>query len=140
LSTDHAFLALVVAGGSVVKTMYNYLTRIFDTRKSFTQNPRKDTRRMEQIVIRTKNSKTMRPLLRSALQRELNLLEQGMLRTRARMDEFEKKYGMSTEEFLHRFNPDDLGETLDFIEWYGETKMLASLDEQKKAIEGTSVS
>jgi hypothetical protein len=82
----------------------------------------------------------MRPLLRSALQRELNLLEQGMLRTRARMDEFEKKYGMSTEEFLHRFNPDDLGETLDFIEWYGETKMLASLDEQKKAIEGTSVS
>ena len=95
---------------------------------------------MEQIVIKTKNSKTMRPLLRSALQRELNLLEQGMRRTRVRMGEFEEKYGMSTEEFLRRFNRDDLGETLDFIEWYGETRMLASLDEQKKAIEGTSVS
>jgi hypothetical protein len=95
---------------------------------------------LEQIVIKTKNSKTMRPLLRSALQRELNLLEQGMRRTRARMDEFEKKYDMSTDEFLHRFNKNDLGETLDFIEWYGETKMLASLDEQKKAIEGTFVS
>ena len=44
---------------------------------------------------------------------------------------------MSTDEFLRRFNKDDLGETMDFIDWYGETKMVASLFEQKKAIEGT---
>jgi len=81
----------------------------------------------------------MRPLLRSALQRELKLLEQGIRRTRARMEAFEKQYGMSTDEFLRRFNKDDLGETMDFIDWYGETRMLASLGEQKKAIEGTSV-
>ena len=40
---------------------------------------------------------------------------------------------MSTAEFLRRFTPDDLGETLDFIDWQGETRMLALL-EKKKAV------
>jgi type II secretory pathway predicted ATPase ExeA len=94
---------------------------------------------LQQIVIKTQNSETMRPLLRSALQRELKLLEQGLRRTHTHLVAFEKQYNMSTDEFLRRFNKDDLGETLDFIDWYGETKMMASLREQKKAIEGTVV-
>ena len=94
---------------------------------------------VQQIIVKTQNSETMRPLLRSALQRELKLLEQGLRRTRARLAGFEKQYSMSTEEFLRRFNKDDLGETLDFIDWYGETKMVASLFDQKKAIESTVV-
>jgi len=40
------------------------------------------------------------------------------------------------EEFLRRFNSEDLGETLDFLDWHGETKMLALLEEKKKALEG----
>lgn len=94
---------------------------------------------LQQIVVNTQNSETMRPLLLSALQRELKLLEQGIRRTLMRLATFEKQYNMSTDEFLPRFNKDDLGETLDFMDWYGETKMLASLYEQKKAIEGTVV-
>jgi hypothetical protein len=94
---------------------------------------------LQQLVVKTQNPETMRPLLRSALQRELKLLEQGLLRTRVRLGAFEKQYGMNTNEFLTRFTKEDLGETLDFIDWYGETKMLASLEEQKKAIEGTTV-
>jgi len=94
---------------------------------------------LQKIVVNTQNSETMRPILRSALQRELKLLEQGIRRTLMRLTSFEKQYNMSTDEFLPRFNKDDLGETLDFIDWYGETKMLASLYEQKKAIEETVV-
>lgn len=93
----------------------------------------------QQVIVETQNAETLRPLLRSALQRELKLLDQGMRRTQARLTAYEKQYGMSTAEFLLRFNAEDLGEGLDFIDWYGETKMLASLEEQKKAIEGTSV-
>jgi hypothetical protein len=66
-------------------------------------------------------------------------LEQGIRRTRLRLAAFEKQYSMSTDEFLPHFNKDDLGETMDFIDWYGETKMLASLYEQKRAIEETVV-
>lgn len=94
---------------------------------------------LHQVTVKTKHPEAMRPLLRSALQRELRLLQQGIRRTHVRLAAFEKQYAMSTEEFLRRFTRDDLGETLDFIDWYGETKMLASLEEQKKAIEGTSI-
>ena len=94
---------------------------------------------LQQIIVKTQNSETMRPLLRSALQRELKLVEQGLRRTRVRLADFEKQYNMSTDEFLRRFNKDNLGETMDFIDWYGETKMIASLIEQKNAIEGTVV-
>jgi len=93
----------------------------------------------QQIVVNTQNSETMRPILRSALHRELKLLEQGIRRTLMHLASFEKQYNMGTDEFLPRFNKDDLGETPDFIDWYGETKMLASLYEQKKAIEETVV-
>ncbi len=94
---------------------------------------------LHQVTVKTKHPEAMRPLLRSALQRELRLLQQGIRRTDLRLAAFEKQYGMNTDEFLRRFTKDDLGETLDFIDWYGETKMLASLEEQKKAIEGTSI-
>ena len=94
---------------------------------------------LQQIIVKTQNSETMRPLLRSALQRELKLVEQGLRRTRVRLADFEKQYNMITDEFLRRFNKDDLGETMDFIDWYGETKTIASLIEQKNAIEGTVV-
>jgi hypothetical protein len=100
----------------------------------------KDTTVLEQIAVKTQNSETLRPLLRSALQRELKLLEQGIRQTHARLAALEKQYNLSTNKFLRRFNKDDLGETMNFIDWYGETKMLASLHKQKKAIEGIVVS
>jgi len=51
--------------------------------------------------------------------------------TRARLDAFEKQSVISTTEFLRRFISDNLGETFDFIDWQGETKMLALLEEKK---------
>ena len=94
---------------------------------------------LQQVIVKTKNAEAVRPLLRSAINRELKLLDSGIARTRARLTAFEKQYNMSTSEFLRRFTADDLGETLDYLEWYGETKMLAALEEQKRTFEGTSV-
>ena len=93
----------------------------------------------QRVTVKTNNPDAMRPLLRSALQRESKLVDQGIRRTHLRLAAFEKQYDLQTDEFLRRFNEADLGESLDFIDWYGESKMLASLQEQKKAIEGTSI-
>ena len=93
----------------------------------------------QRLTVKTNNPEAMRPLLRSALQREAKLIYQGIRRTNLRLAAFEKQYAMPTFEFLRRFNQEDLGESLDFIDWYGESKMLVSLQEQKKAIEGTSI-
>ena len=57
------------------------------------------------------------------------------MRTWDRLREFEKKFNMTTAEFQSRFTADDLGETLDFIEWDGEIDTLRLLEEKKKIIQ-----
>ncbi len=89
---------------------------------------------LQQITIQTSDAKRLKPLLKSAIRSQLDDIENGIRLTHERLAAFEKKYGMSTAEFERRFTPDDLGETLDFIEWDGETKMLALLEEKRDAL------
>jgi len=88
---------------------------------------------LQQVTIQTSDAKRLKPLIKSAIQNQLDDIEHGIKLTRARLEAFERQYGMSTAEFLRRFKPDDLEETLDFIDWQGETKMLALLEEKKAA-------
>jgi hypothetical protein len=46
---------------------------------------------------------------------------------------------MSTAEFERRFTPDDLGETLDFIEWMGEIKTLRLLEEKHDTLKEAKI-
>ena len=94
---------------------------------------------IQQVTIQTSNAKRLKPLLKSAIQSQLDDIEHGIQLTRARLEAFEKQYHMSTAEFLGRFTPDDLGETLDFIDWQGETKMLALLEEKKAVFKEAQV-
>lgn len=89
---------------------------------------------LQQITIEIQDASEFESVLRAALEREVHLVEYAILRTWDRLREFEKKYGMSTAEFERRFTPDDLGETLDFIEWDGEMDTLRLLEEKKKMI------
>jgi hypothetical protein len=88
---------------------------------------------LQQITIQTSNAKRLKPLIKSAIQNQLDDIEHGIQLTHAKLQGFEKQYGLSTAEFLRRFKPGDMEETLDFIEWQGETKMLALLEEKKAA-------
>lgn len=85
---------------------------------------------LQEITIQTTDLNQFKPILQTALQREIHLVEYAILRTQERLAEFEKKFGMSTSEFERRFHPGDLEETLDFIEWWGEVKTLRLLDEK----------
>jgi len=77
--------------------------------------------------------------LEAAIRSELKTLAHGLNRTRERLTGFEKQYGFSTDEFKRRFASRELGETLDFLEWWGETKMLTALEERKRALEGVQI-
>ena len=89
---------------------------------------------LQEITIQTPNAKRLKPLIQSALQFQLDDVEKGVRLTLERLKSFETQYHMSTAEFLRRFKPGDLEETLDFIEWQGETKMLALLEEKRDAL------
>jgi hypothetical protein len=94
---------------------------------------------LQHITIQTPNPKRLKPLLKSVIANELYDVEHGIKLTRAKLKAFEKQYKMSTDEFLRRFKPGDLEETLDFIEWQGETKMLALLEEKKTAFKEAQI-
>jgi hypothetical protein len=89
---------------------------------------------LQQITIQTSNAKRLKPLIENAIQIQLDDVEKGIKLTLTRLESFEKQYNMSTVEFLRRFKPGDLEETLDFIEWQGETKMLALLEEKRNTL------
>ncbi len=94
---------------------------------------------LQQVTIQTSDARRLKPLIQGAIQGQLDDIEHGIKLTRARLLAFEEQYNLTTAEFLRRFHPGDLEETLDFIDWYGETKMLALLEEKKAALQEARV-
>ncbi len=94
---------------------------------------------VQQITIQTTDAKRLKPVLESVIEKELYDIDRGIELTRARLEAFEKQYQMSTAEFKRRFTPDDLGETLDFIEWMGEIKTLRLLEERHRTLEEAEI-
>jgi hypothetical protein len=87
---------------------------------------------MAEVKIICKDADSIRLLVEKALADRLRGLEDGIRRTEERLREFEAKYEMSTEEFLRRFENDEITHRLDrsFDEWIGESWMLKRLQEK----------
>lgn len=94
---------------------------------------------IQEIKIKTESPEEIKPLLRDAIQNELKLLEHGIARTRQRLAAFEQQHGMTSEEFGRRFDGHDLKETLDFLDWSGEIKMLRLLEDKHRALAGAEI-
>lgn len=90
---------------------------------------------MAELKLKTKNSHSLRQIIQSALSERLHSIKAGIKRTEERLQEFETKYQLSTDEFIKRFNNDEFSHSFDFDEWIGESRMLAHLSETKEAIE-----
>ena len=89
---------------------------------------------MTTLTIVTERGGVVKPLLRSAIENEMRLLEAGALRTERRIREFESQYGFMTDEFVIRYESGELKESLDFDEWVGEHRALARLRENQEAL------
>ena len=60
----------------------------------------------------------------------MRLTQAGIARTEQRIRAFEAQYGLTREDFLRRYENDELEESPDFAEWVGECRLLARLREQ----------
>lgn len=89
---------------------------------------------MTDIRLISKRDRQIKPLVEAALANELRLLETGIRQTEERLQEFEKKYQMLTQDFISRYENDEFEETMDFVEWIGESKLLKRLQEKADAI------
>ena len=85
---------------------------------------------MTELTLVSTGPHPLKPLVEAALANELRLLEAAIRRTEQRLREFETKYQLSTDEFIRRFEGDELEETLELAEWVGEYRLLERLREK----------
>lgn len=68
-------------------------------------------------------------IIKESLKRELALLEAKANLLRREIHELEKKYQMSSDEFLAKFEKGELGDDQDFFEWWGLLRGLKKVEE-----------
>lgn len=75
-------------------------------------------------------------LLRTAVESKLLHIRLGIETTQARLQAFERRYGMPSEEIITKTTAEDLtGGDLDYVEWAGEWKILQQLKEDLRQLE-----
>ncbi len=85
---------------------------------------------MNQIVLKSNDNVSIKPIVIQALQSEQNELKTGILKTKAKLSAFEKKYNMSTAAFL-KATPGSLPfNELEAVEWSGEYETLKRLEDE----------
>jgi phage shock protein A len=89
---------------------------------------------MTDVRLVTNGKRELRPLIEAAIANELRLIEAGMKQAEKAIREFEKKYQMATQEFLSRYESDEIEEAMDFAEWVGEIRLLERLQEKAETL------
>ena len=89
---------------------------------------------MAELTLISPSQRPLQPLVEGALQNELRLLEAGIQRGEQRLQEFEARYGLSTVDFVQRYENDALEETLEFGEWIGEYRLRDRLLEKAASL------
>jgi hypothetical protein len=82
---------------------------------------------MTELKLISQQSASIQPIVQNAIDSFVRSTEDGIQKTQQRLREFERKYFMSTKEFIERYENDELDETLEFSEWIGESRMLQGL-------------
>lgn len=91
---------------------------------------------MNALTILSDTQHPIRPLLETAIENELRLLEAGLRKTRANLQALEKTYRLTTSEFLIKYEKDELEESVDFENWVGESRLLERLSDKIEALRG----
>lgn len=82
---------------------------------------------MARIIIEPQNANNVRSLVKSAVENELKIIGFGIAKTKKKLEELEKKFGMDTGNFYKKFNEGKMGDDLEYIRWAGEYETLQKL-------------
>lgn len=69
-------------------------------------------------------------IVKEALRRELTLSEAKVNLISEEIEGFEKRYEMSSEEFVDMFERGELGDDQEYFEWWGLVRGLKKIEEQ----------
>jgi len=89
---------------------------------------------MPELKLIYPEKREIRSIVEAALHNELRLLEAGIRQSEKRLRKFEEKYNMTTESFISGYKNDTIGETVEFAEWIGESRMLERLTDKSESL------
>ncbi len=89
---------------------------------------------MTDIKLVSKGKRQLKPLVEAALANQLRLLQAGIRQTEERLKKFKNQFQMNTQDFISRYENDEIKETLDKGEWIGEARLLKRLQEKAETI------
>lgn len=71
------------------------------------------------------------PMIQSAIEAKVKRIEIGLQKTEHEIAQFERKYDLSSKEFLTNYTADDLeGGDDDYVGWMGELKLRQAIREE----------
>ena len=82
---------------------------------------------MARIIIEPQNANNVKSLVKSAVENELKIIGFGIDKTKKKLEELEKKFGMDSVNFYKKFNEGKMGDDLEYIRWAGEYETLQKL-------------
>jgi hypothetical protein len=94
---------------------------------------------MNELVLISTSDAPLKSLVEGALENETRLLEAGIRRTELRLHSFETAHGLSTADFVRRFEDGEIGETLENAEWIGEYRLLERLRQKVGILRGIHI-
>lgn len=75
----------------------------------------------ELIVVKSTKPDRAMEMIKDAIANKIALLELSQEKYRKRLDKFEKKYNITSEQFINEWAAEDLeGKDMEYVEWAGE--------------------
>ena len=89
---------------------------------------------LQEIVIKANADESIKPLVETAIRNQLKALQHGITRTKERITEFEKRAGMSSQDFVEKLQSGKIEETIETIDWNMELAALRLLEGQYRSL------
>jgi len=90
---------------------------------------------MPDIILKTDMPDKATRFLVEALETETSRLKYSIKLAERRLSKFEKKYRVTSREFLNEWSAEDLaGKDLEYVEWAGEYNLAMRLNERLDAL------
>ena len=90
---------------------------------------------MAEIILKTNKPDKVSEILKETLETERSRLKYSLEMTKNRLNKFEQKYNISSEEFINHWSAEDLkGGDMEYVEWAGEYRISLNLSERLAAL------
>lgn len=83
-----------------------------------------------------KEERVIKATLKKLIVQEIEVLEKEKEMYKTEMENFEKKYNISSKEFLKKFNNGEIGDDLEYFEWSAYVDSYNKIKERQKILRG----